>query len=162
VGESCEFELGSWINLTNVFQGLRTKSADGEEYMAYGGDFGDEPNDGNFVMDGLLFSNHTPTPGLIEYSKAIEPVQVLGGSKDKVKIINRYDFATLDHLKCEWSLVSDGSKKVGKEVKIPKSIEIHAHEVPPTNVSQECSPGKLRNFQSKVSLRYHQGNPTSN
>jgi beta-galactosidase len=111
------------MNLTDVFQGLRTKTADGEEYMAYGGDFGDEPNDGNFVMDGLLFSNHTPTPGLIEYSKAIEPVQVLGGSKDKVKIINRYDFATLDHLKCEWSLVSDGSKKVGKEVKIPKGLK---------------------------------------
>lgn len=109
-----------YINLTNWKQGLRTKSAEGEEYYGYGGDFGDEPNDGHFVMDGLLFSDHTPTPGLIEYSKAIEPVQVLGGTKDKVKIINRYDFATLDHLKCEWTLVSDGSKKVGNEVKIPK------------------------------------------
>jgi beta-galactosidase len=116
--------LTLYINSTNWKQGLRTKSAEGEEYYGYGGDFGDEPNDGHFVMDGLLFSDHTPTPGLIEYSKAIEPVQVLGGSKDKVKIINRYDFATLDHLKCEWILVSDGSKKVGKEVKIPKGVRI--------------------------------------
>jgi beta-galactosidase len=101
---------------------LRTKTADGEEYYGYGGDFGDEPNDGHFVLDGLLFSDHTPTPGLIEYSKAIEPVQVLGGTKDKVKIINRYDFVTLDHLKCQWALVCDGSKTEGKEVKIPKGL----------------------------------------
>jgi beta-galactosidase len=101
---------------------LRTKTADGEEYYGYGGDFGDEPNDGHFVLDGLLRSDHTPSPGLIEYSKAIEPVQVLGGSKDKVKIINRYDFVTLDHLKCTWSLVYDGSKTEEKEVKIPKGL----------------------------------------
>lgn len=42
--------------------------------MAYGGDFGDIPNDYNFIMDGCVFSDHTPTPGLIEYAKAIEPV----------------------------------------------------------------------------------------
>ena len=101
---------------------MRTKTAAGEEYYGYGGDFGDEPNDGHFVLDGLLFSDHTPTPGLIEYSKAIEPVQVLGGTKDKVKIINRYDFVTLDHLKCQWALVCDGSKTEGKEVKIPKGL----------------------------------------
>ncbi|CRK03658.1 hypothetical protein BN1723_020892, partial [Verticillium longisporum] len=52
--------------------------------MAYGGDFGDDPNDKNFVMDGLCFSDHTPTPGLVEYKKAIEPVQVLGLDGDEV------------------------------------------------------------------------------
>jgi beta-galactosidase len=34
-------------------------------YYAYGGDFGDFPNDSTFVMDGLLFSDHTPSPGLV-------------------------------------------------------------------------------------------------
>ena len=85
-----------WAN-----HGLETKSADGERLYAYGSDFGDVPSDGNFVMDGLLFSDHTPTPGLIEYKKAIEPVQVIGGGHDRVDIINRYDFITLDHLQCE-------------------------------------------------------------
>ncbi|KAG4433632.1 hypothetical protein IFR05_010878 [Cadophora sp. M221] len=106
-----------WAN-----HGLRTKNSEGVEYYAYGGDFGDEPNDGHFVMDGVLHSDHTPNPGLIEYQKAIEPVQVLGGTKDKVKIINRYDHINLDHLKCEWTLVGDGIKKAGQEVKIPKDI----------------------------------------
>lgn len=70
-----------------------------------------------------MFSDHTPTPGLTEYKKAIEPVQVLGGSKKKVKIINRYDHATLDHLKCRWTMVGDGCRKKGNEVKIPAGIQ---------------------------------------
>ncbi|RDW75471.1 hypothetical protein BP6252_06613 [Coleophoma cylindrospora] len=107
-----------WAN-----HGLKTKTKDGEEFYGYGGDFGDVPNDYNFVMDGVLFSDHTPNPGLIEYKKAIEPVQVLGGDAKKVKIISRYDHTTLDHLKCEWSLVGAGFKKAGKEVAIPKGVQ---------------------------------------
>jgi beta-galactosidase len=75
-------------------------------------------------MDGLLHSNHTPTPGLIEYKKAIEPVQVLEESTyDKVIIINRYDFLTLDHLRCEWSVVGDGFMRPREEIVIPAGIE---------------------------------------
>ncbi|KAE9411499.1 intracellular beta-galactosidase BgaD [Gymnopus androsaceus JB14] len=103
--------------------GLLTTNEDGKEYYAYGGDFGDEPNDGNFVMDGLLFSNHTPAPGLIEYKKAIEPVQLIGGNEKKLEIINRYDFLTLDHLKCEWEVVGDGYTRPGTEIAIPTGIK---------------------------------------
>jgi beta-galactosidase len=107
-----------WAN-----HGLRTKTPDGQEYFAYGGDFGDEPNDYNFVMDGVLFSDHTPTPGLIEYKKAIEPVQLVTSSTfKKVEVINRYDFITLDHLKCEWKVVGDGFTREGGEVPISKGI----------------------------------------
>ena len=73
-------------------------------------------------MDGLVFSDHTPTPGLVEYKKAIEPVQVLGGSATSIEIINRYDFVTLDHLKCEWSIVGDGFTRPRGELDIPKGI----------------------------------------
>ncbi len=75
-------------------------------------------------MDGLLFSNHTPTPGLTEYKKAIEPVQVLECStQTRIVIINRYDFLTLDHLKCECSMVTDGWSSCKREVPIPKGIK---------------------------------------
>ncbi|KAH8812459.1 glycosyl hydrolases family 2, TIM barrel domain-containing protein [Xylogone sp. PMI_703] len=106
-----------WAN-----HGLKTKAFTGEEFYGYGGDFGDEPNDGNFVMDGLLFSDHTPTPGLVEYKKAIEPVQVLRGDFNFVEVINRYDFLTLDHLECEWSVIGDGFTKEGGKVKIPTGV----------------------------------------
>ena len=73
-------------------------------------------------MDGLCFSDHTPTPGLIEYRKAIEPVQILGGNNKSFTIINRYDHITLDHLDCWWMLVGDGYKEPGGQVEIPKGI----------------------------------------
>ncbi|KFA64367.1 hypothetical protein S40285_02957 [Stachybotrys chlorohalonatus IBT 40285] len=105
--------IWEWAN-----HGLRTKTKDGEEYMAYGGDFGDVPNDYNFIMDGVLCSNHKPTPGFTEYAKAIEPVQALSIVGNQVKIINRFDFLTLDHLICYWELVADGSK-------IPSGVKPH-------------------------------------
>ncbi len=73
-------------------------------------------------MDGLVFSDHTPTPGLIEYKKAIEPVQILDGGADVVQIINRYDHVTLDHLKAECFVVGNEFRKSGGEVQIPIGI----------------------------------------
>ncbi|KAI1489922.1 intracellular beta-galactosidase BgaD [Biscogniauxia mediterranea] len=93
-----------WAN-----HGLLTKdAATGEPYYGYGGDFDDEPNDGNFVMDGMLFSDHTPTPGLIEYKKGLEPVKVVASTPQKATIVNRYDFITLDHLKCSYVILDEG------------------------------------------------------
>ncbi|KAF7552912.1 hypothetical protein G7Z17_g3971 [Cylindrodendrum hubeiense] len=112
--------IWEWCN-----HGLRTKTKDGEEFMAYGGDFGEIPNDYNFIMDGCVFSDHTPTPGLIEYAKAIEPVQTLALDGNKVTIINRYDFISLEHLVCSWEIVGDGVKIPGGEVSIPAGIKPH-------------------------------------
>ena len=88
--------------------------------MGYGGDFGDDPNDRNFVMDGLCFSNHTPTPGLTEYKKAVEPVQTLSIDGNEVTIINRYDIVSLDHLICDACLVTDGEINDIGVVEIPQ------------------------------------------
>lgn len=94
-----------------------------EEFMAYGGDFGEEVHDSTFVMDGLVNSDHTPNQGLTEYKKAIEPVQLLESSGTKVKFINRYDFISLDHLVCRYTTVSEVSG-VGKSgsLDIPSGI----------------------------------------
>ncbi|MFT8966986.1 glycoside hydrolase family 2 TIM barrel-domain containing protein, partial [Leuconostoc suionicum] len=49
-----------------VDQGLLTKNNEGQSYYAYGGDFGDYPNDRQFSLDGLLFPDRTPKPALLE------------------------------------------------------------------------------------------------
>ncbi|CAG8981520.1 hypothetical protein HYALB_00003093 [Hymenoscyphus albidus] len=103
-----------WAN-----HGLRTKNSEGEDYYAYGGDFGEYPHDSNFVMDGLVDSQHRPGPGLIEYKKAIEPVQFVEGTLQKVKIINRYDFINLDHLRCSAKVVGDGYSSTETAITIP-------------------------------------------
>ena len=89
--------------------GIRTWNEDGQEYFAYGGDFGEYPNDGNFVADGLVFPDKTPSPGLVEYKKVIAPVKVANGKKKgEIAISNFYDFINLDHLVCCWSLIENG------------------------------------------------------
>ncbi|CAG7635695.1 glycoside hydrolase family 2 TIM barrel-domain containing protein [Paenibacillus allorhizosphaerae] len=94
-----------WID-----HGLRTQTEDGREYFAYGGDFGDHPNDSNFVIDGLIFPDRTPSPGLLELKKVIEPV--VAGAVDlatgKLQITNRYDFSDLSHLQFVWNVTADG------------------------------------------------------
>lgn len=110
--------------------GIRRRTPEGKEYFAYGGDFGDEPNDGNFVIDGLVFPDHTPSPGLIEYKKVIEPVKVeeVDLKKGEVKIINLYDFISLDHLIMSWNIEVDGKVIEGGEMSIkgilPKNSKV--------------------------------------
>jgi len=87
--------------------GIRQHTADGREFFAYGGDFGDLPNDGNFVCDGLVFPDRQPSPGLTEYKKVIEPVKVEKVG-DQFRIINRYDFISLDHLHLSWTVTVAG------------------------------------------------------
>ena len=97
--------IWEWID-----HGIRQFAEDGREYFAYGGDFCDYPNDGNFVCDGLIFPNRVPSPGLIEYKKVIEPVKfdVIDIAAGRFMIHNRYDFRDLDHLTLSWSISADG------------------------------------------------------
>ncbi|KAJ4301108.1 hypothetical protein N0V90_003198 [Kalmusia sp. IMI 367209] len=108
-----------WAN-----HGLSTKDkVTGDEYYAYGGDFGEKVHDSTFVMDGLLFSNHEPNPGLTEYAKAIEPVQLLHSDGTTATFINRYDFITLDHLHLSWHAVNESGDESAKgELDIPSAV----------------------------------------
>lgn len=82
----------------------------GDEFYGYGGDFGEYPHDGTFVMDGLVNSEHQPTPGLIDFKKVIEPVRVTVDAKSgQVTFENLHDFVDLSHLAASWSLVSFGA-----------------------------------------------------
>ena len=90
--------------------GIRTQDEHGHEYFAYGGDFGDEPNDGNFVMDGLVFPDRTPSPGMIEAKKVYAPVRFTAKDLKKgvITVANHYDFITLEHLSATWSISENG------------------------------------------------------
>ncbi|KAF2474955.1 uncharacterized protein BDR25DRAFT_384390 [Lindgomyces ingoldianus] len=108
-----------WANHGLLTQDKETK----DQYFAYGGDFGEIPHDGTFVMDGLVNSDHTPNPGLIEYKKAIEPVQFLEVISNKAKFVNRYDFIALNHLKCEWTIASDPERTDSGSIELPPGVD---------------------------------------
>nr|WP_310720116.1 glycoside hydrolase family 2 TIM barrel-domain containing protein [Streptomyces lydicus] len=95
-----------WID-----HGLRRQTAEGEVFHAYGGDFGEELHDGNFVCDGLVFPDRVPSPGLGEFKKVVEPVRIEGatdGGTGAVRVTNLYDFADLGHLDFRWRYEVEG------------------------------------------------------
>lgn len=88
----------------------RQTTDNGTTRFAYGGDFGDQANDANFNINGLVFPDRTPSPDLTEYKKVIEPVTLREADLNSgaVTVENRYDFRTLDHLDASWRLLADG------------------------------------------------------
>jgi len=115
-----------------VDHGIRRRTERGEEYMAYGGDFGDKPNDGNFCIDGLCFPDRIPHTGLIEYKKIIEPVNVEAASPDasRLRITNRYFFLSLAHLRASWALLRNGEVVREGTLSLPNLPAGSATELP--------------------------------
>ncbi|MGA0878908.1 MAG: glycoside hydrolase family 2 TIM barrel-domain containing protein, partial [Ilumatobacteraceae bacterium] len=87
--------------------GLRQVLADGRERFAYGGQFGDEPNDGNFVADGLVSPEGTPHPAIQEVQWVHRPVAVEAVGW-KVRVVNRQSFNDLSWLRGTWTVTVDG------------------------------------------------------
>ncbi|GAB4100871.1 glycoside hydrolase family 2 TIM barrel-domain containing protein [Sinomonas halotolerans] len=92
--------------------GLLARTADGTEYLAYGGDFGEEVHDGNFVMDGMVLSDSTPSPGLYEFKQVVAPVRLgfvaRDGAKPAVRVRNLRHTADAGDLAFRWRLEDDG------------------------------------------------------
>ncbi len=80
------------------------------EFWAYGGDFGDKPNDGNFVMRGLVSSDRKPYPHYYEVQKVYQPVvfQMQDEKKTSIKATNRFDFLPLQNFDIEYEYVCEG------------------------------------------------------
>lgn len=89
---------------------VKARTPDGIEYYAYGGDFGDKPNSGNFCIDGLVYPDRIPHKGLLELKNVIAPVRTkaVDLTSGKVKITNLYDFINLSHLVLNWTVEKDG------------------------------------------------------
>lgn len=93
-------------------QGMRQETVEGELYFAYGGDFGDLPNDSNFCADGLLGSDRQPHPALLECKKMYEPVsfsQAESGTPGLIQIENRFHSLDLSGLEIAWEVQEIGA-----------------------------------------------------
>ncbi|MFF3320002.1 glycoside hydrolase family 2 TIM barrel-domain containing protein [Streptomyces sp. NPDC003035] len=97
----------------------------------YGGDFGEELHDGNFVCDGLLFPDRTPSPGLVEYKKVIEPVRIEGDrTAGTVRVTNLHDFADLSGLSFTWSYLVDGESAGSGPLTVPALAPGESADIP--------------------------------
>ncbi len=109
-----------------VDQGLRKTAENGREYFAYGGDFGDEPNDRDFCINGLIGPDRTPHPAMEEFKKLAQPVQVeltsLAGASPgtaQLTLTNRRDFTPLTGCALRWTVADDGEPVATGTIPLP-------------------------------------------
>jgi len=95
--------------------------ATGERYLAFGGDFGDSPTDGQFVMNGILFGDMTPKPQWYEVKKVYQNVAVtpLDIQKGEITIFNKNYFTRLDDYRLVWRILKDGVEDSSGEISLP-------------------------------------------
>jgi beta-galactosidase len=110
--------IWEWID-----HGLGQKTKEGQEYWAYGGDFGDEPNDLNFVCDGLVWPDRRPHPGIYEFKYLAQPVKVIGfnARAGVLEIKNKQDFATLAWICGKWELKVSGNRVANGKLPVLKT-----------------------------------------
>lgn len=135
-------------------QGIRKTTADGKAYWAYGGDFGDTPNDANFITDGLVWPDRTPHPGLLELKKLAQPITArLSGHR--LIIRSKHDFIDTSHLVLHWHVEVDGVPTQTGRIPLPafapqseNAIDLPFH--PPANLPDRSTAALHLSFRLAV------------
>lgn len=109
-----------------VDQAIRKVDKDGIEYFAYGGDFGDYPNGGNFCINGIVDADRNVTPKLLDVCKVFQYINAtaIDLEEGKINITNEYDFTNLNEFDIYWQLQEDGTTLREGTLK-PVSAEPH-------------------------------------
>jgi beta-galactosidase len=94
-------------------EGLRWPiPAGGGTYLAYGGDWGDNPNDGNFCANGIVSADRTMAGKAAEVRQVYQAINVSAGSdvtSGVVRITNEYLFSNVNEFDGGWALIADGA-----------------------------------------------------
>lgn len=104
----CGAAIWEWID-----QGLYNyDKKTGDRYVTYGGDFGDMPNDGQFIFKGVVAADLSPKPHYYEVKKvyqhiAVDSVNIKEGT---FQVFNKYYFKDLSDYDLRWSLYENGKQ----------------------------------------------------
>lgn len=121
-------------------QGLAETDENGKFYWAYGGHFGDTPNDANFNINGLIGPDGTPHPALREYMWAARLVTARLNEARQVVIENRRVFEDTRDLTLKWELLKDGvSVEQGQFELVLEPREVGTLDLPFSSELDECA-----------------------
>ena len=125
--------------------GIKTPipSKTGEYFWAYGGDFGDKPNDGNFVADGMVFPDRSISAKSLQVKKIYQPVDfAMGANKSTFYLKSKRAFKSSDDLKIEYSVIEDGktlyTKPILTVVPAGQIIEISFDDLLPKELKSDA------------------------
>ncbi len=95
-----------------IDQGIEKMDEKGEPFYAYGGDFGDKPNDKNFCINGVFSSVGEPNPHAWEAKYVFQPAEfkLVSNEKFAVKILNRLFHTSLAQYQLQWEVYEDGTR----------------------------------------------------
>lgn len=101
-----------------VDQSLTKYDENGKAWSAYGGDFGDTPNDRQFCMNGLVFADRTPHPALYEakHEQQFFQFTLLPGAERQIEVTSEYLFRRSDNEVLHWSIALDGNPLAAGEI----------------------------------------------
>ena len=112
-------------------QGLLTTSTTGKEYWAYGGDFGDYPNDGNFCINGLVHPDLSYTAKTYNTKKIYQPLEwtAVSGKTDVFRMKNKTQFTASSAYDVSYTVVDEegnilGSGTISDDVAAGKAKDI--------------------------------------
>lgn len=93
-----------------VDQSLTRYDAQQQPWQAYGGDFGDTPNDRQFCMNGLVFADRSPHPALFEAQRAQQFFQFRRDAADawRFSVTSEYLFRRSDNEVLRWAIEQNG------------------------------------------------------
>ncbi|MEU0225601.1 glycoside hydrolase family 2 TIM barrel-domain containing protein [Streptomyces sp. NPDC006284] len=97
-----------WFDARTV--GVERKRPKEKTFFAFGGDWGDNPNDGCFVADGVVLADRGHTGKAAEVKRVYQAVGVepRAGEAGSVTLVNEYLFTDLREFDGHWELVADG------------------------------------------------------
>ncbi|KAK4798400.1 hypothetical protein SAY86_030726 [Trapa natans] len=130
-----------------VDQGLLKEHPDGSKHWAYGGDFGDIPNDLNFCLNGLTWPDRTIHPAMHEVKYVYQPIKIaLTG--ETLKIRNTHFFEDTKGLEFSWVVNADGYTLGSGIIPLPTiepqgSYAIEWQDGPWYSVCTSCSKAEI-------------------
>ena len=97
-----------------------------EKGFLYGGDHGEFPHDGNFCVDGLVYPDRRPSPGVLEFKNVMRPARFDYLGDHRYAVTNYLDFTALSSVCCvEYEAFCDGVSLQSGVVELP---EVLPHE----------------------------------
>ena len=87
-------------------------------YYAYGGDFGDKPNDGEFCLNGIIAPDRKPHPHYYEVQHVYQPIQFVQEGDSTIRIINRDYFTGIDEYEYYCEVLHNGELVSGELARI--------------------------------------------
>lgn len=111
--------------------GILARDEYGQEFYKYGGDYGDYPNNYNFCMDGLIYPDQTPGPGLKEYKQVIAPVKIraVEGCHARFIVENKLWFSNLDDYTITADVRAEGETLRSVQFKVEALVANSEREV---------------------------------